>query len=106
MIASPQRLGSTLRASRLRLVLAIVVVEGLLVLVDAIPWWSILVLAVAAFAVYVGSARQSFDDFHAIGPIGLTAEQSDDDQLRPGKGALGVEIDGQIVLKLQEMLTV
>ena len=53
------RLGSTLRAGRLRLVLAIVVVEGLLVLLDAIPWWSVLLLAVAAFAVYVGSARQS-----------------------------------------------
>ena len=53
------RLGATLRARRLRFVLAIVVIEGLLVLFDAIPWWSVLLIAVAAFAVYVGSARQS-----------------------------------------------
>ena len=53
------RLGSTLRASRLRLVLAIVAVEGLLVLFHAIPWWAVLLLAAAAFAVYIGSARAS-----------------------------------------------
>jgi hypothetical protein len=53
------RLGSTLRAGRLRLVLAIVVIEGLLVLVDAIRWWSVLLIAALAFAVYVGSGRQS-----------------------------------------------
>jgi hypothetical protein len=53
------RLGSRLRSSRLRLVLAIVAVEGALVLFDAIPWWSVLLLAAAAFAVYIGSARQS-----------------------------------------------
>jgi len=53
------RLGSTVRANRLRLVLAIVVVEGLLVLLDAISWWAVLLLAVAAFAVYVGAARSS-----------------------------------------------
>ena len=37
--------------------LGIVLVEGLLVLLDAIPWWTVLVLAVAAFAVYVGVGR-------------------------------------------------
>ena len=53
------RLASRLRAGRLRLVLAIVVVEGLLVLFDVLPWWSVLLLAAATFAVYVGSARGS-----------------------------------------------
>ena len=57
------RLGSTLRAERLRLVLAIVMVEGLLVLFDAIPWWSVLLIAAGTFAVYVGSARQSRHQF-------------------------------------------
>lgn len=53
------RLGSVLRTRRVRVVLAIVALEGILVLFDAIPWWSVLVLAAAAFAVYIGSARHS-----------------------------------------------
>jgi len=53
------RLGSTLRANRLRLALGIVLVEGLLVLFDAIPWWTALVLAGLAFALYLGVGRES-----------------------------------------------
>ncbi len=53
------RLGSALRTSRLRFVLAIVLIEGLLVLFDAIPWWTVLVLAAGAFALYVGVGRES-----------------------------------------------
>ena len=53
------RLGSTLRTSRVRLVLAIVVVEGILVLFGAIPWWTVLVLAAGAFALYVGIGREN-----------------------------------------------
>ena len=53
------RLGSRLRSRRIRLVLAIVAIEGALVLLDAIPWWSVLVLAAAALAVYIGLARHS-----------------------------------------------
>ena len=53
------RLGSALRGSRLRLVLAIVVVEGLLVLFGAIPWWTVLVLAAGAFALYMGIGREN-----------------------------------------------
>ena len=53
------RLGAMLRGNRFRLVLAIVVVEGLLVLFGAIPWWSVLVLAAAALATYVGVGRET-----------------------------------------------
>ncbi|HXH88316.1 MAG TPA: hypothetical protein VNI55_06895 [Gaiellaceae bacterium] len=53
------RFGATLRSRRIRLVLGIVAIEGALVLFDAIPWWSVLVIAAAAFAVYIGSARHS-----------------------------------------------
>jgi len=53
------RLGSALRANRLRLVLGLVIVEGLLVLFDAIPWWTVLLLAALAFALYLGVGRDS-----------------------------------------------
>jgi hypothetical protein len=53
------RIGSALRESRLRLVLAIVIVEGLLVLFGAIPWWTVLVLAAGALALYVGIGREN-----------------------------------------------
>lgn len=51
------RLGTLLRERRWHVVLGIVLVEGILVLFDAIPWWSVLVLAVLAFALYVGIGR-------------------------------------------------
>ena len=51
------RLGTTLRARRRQLVLWIVLLEGVLVLFDVIPWWTVLVLALVAFAVYVGVGR-------------------------------------------------
>jgi hypothetical protein len=51
------RLGATLHDRRWQLVLAIVLVEGLLVLFDAIPWWTVLVVAALAFAFYVGAGR-------------------------------------------------
>ena len=53
------RLGALLRTSRLRLVLAIVLVEGLLVLFGAIPWWTVLVLAAGGLALYFGIGRES-----------------------------------------------
>ena len=53
------RYGSTLRSRRIRLVLGIVALEGALVLLDVIPWWTVLVIAVAAFALYTGPARAS-----------------------------------------------
>ena len=51
------RLGATLHERRWRLVLWIVLAEGILVLFDAIPWWTVLVLAAAAFAFYVVVGR-------------------------------------------------
>ncbi len=53
------RLGSALRANRLRVVLGLVLAEGLLVLFGAIPWWAVLLLAALAFALYLGVGRES-----------------------------------------------
>jgi hypothetical protein len=51
------RFGTLLRERRWRLVLGIVLLEGILVLLDVIPWWTVLVLAAAAFALYVAVGR-------------------------------------------------
>jgi hypothetical protein len=51
------RLGTLFHERRWHLVLGIVLIEGILVLFDAIPWWSVLLLAAAAFALYVGVGR-------------------------------------------------
>ena len=51
------RLSTLLRERRLQLVVGIVVVEGLLVLFDVVPWWGVLLLAAAAFATYVFVGR-------------------------------------------------
>jgi hypothetical protein len=50
-----------LHERRWRIVLIVALVEGILVLVDAIPWWTVLVLATAAFVLYaaVGRAHQN-----------------------------------------------
>jgi hypothetical protein len=53
------RLGALLRGRRVHLVLWIVVVEGILVLFDVIPWWTVLVLAAATVAMYVTVGRGS-----------------------------------------------
>jgi hypothetical protein len=58
------RLGAVLRANRLRIVLALVVVEGLLVLFGAIPWWIVLILAAATVGLYFAVGRES--DHQAI----------------------------------------
>ncbi len=46
------------RLNRLKLALAIAAVEGILVLVGAIPWWLVVLLALVALAVYVGWGRE------------------------------------------------
>jgi hypothetical protein len=51
------RFGTLLHERRWHLVLGIVLTEGILVLFDAIPWWSVLLLAAGAFALYVGVGR-------------------------------------------------
>jgi hypothetical protein len=51
------RVAALLHERRLRLVLLIALVEGILVLADAIPWWTVLVLAAAAFVAYAAVGR-------------------------------------------------
>jgi hypothetical protein len=51
------RFGPLLRARRTHLILWIVLVEGILVLFDVIPWWSVIIAAVVSFAVYVMLGR-------------------------------------------------
>jgi len=46
------------RQNRLKLALAIAAVEGILVLVGAIPWWFVVLLALVALAAYVGWGRE------------------------------------------------
>jgi hypothetical protein len=51
------RLGTLVHERRWQLVLGIALLEGILVLFDAIPWWTVLLLAAGAFALYVGLGR-------------------------------------------------
>lgn len=51
-------LARRVRLNRLKLALAIAVVEGVLVLVGAIPWWFVVLLALGAVATYVGFGRE------------------------------------------------
>lgn len=51
------RIGTLLRERRWTLVLWVVLVEGILVLFDAVPWWTVLVLAAGAFVFYVAVGR-------------------------------------------------
>jgi hypothetical protein len=53
------RFGPSLRRRRVHVILWIVLIEGLLVLFGVLPWWSVLLLAAAAFAVYVFYGRES-----------------------------------------------
>jgi len=51
------RLGRALRDNRLRIALITALGEGILVLVDAIEWWVVVLLAVAAVVLYVAVGR-------------------------------------------------
>ncbi|HWH05536.1 MAG TPA: hypothetical protein VNT23_03755 [Gaiellaceae bacterium] len=51
------RLGPQLHEHRYRLVLLIALVEGILVLTGAIPWWTVLLLAAGAFTAYAVVGR-------------------------------------------------
>lgn len=50
-------LGRRLRESRLRVALLVALVEGILVLVGSIDWWIVLLLAIAAVALYATRGR-------------------------------------------------
>jgi hypothetical protein len=51
------RFGPLLHQRRSHLILWIIVIEGILVVLDVIPWWSVLIAAAVAIAVYVGVGR-------------------------------------------------
>lgn len=51
------RLGRRLRGSRLQIALVVALVEGVLVLVGAIHWWVVALLAIGAVALYVMAGR-------------------------------------------------
>lgn len=53
------RLGRRLRESRLRIALLLALVEGVLVLVGAIEWWVVVLLAIGAVVVYVSRGRSA-----------------------------------------------
>lgn len=53
------RLGRQLRDNRLRLALLIALVEGILVLVGAVDWWVVVLLAIGAVALYVMRGRSA-----------------------------------------------
>jgi hypothetical protein len=51
------RFGRALRENRLQIALVVALVEGILVLLGEIPWWSVIVVAVVAVALYVWGGR-------------------------------------------------
>ena len=53
------RLGRALRENRLRIALLLALVEGVLVLIGEIPWWSVVLIAIVAVALYVSAGRKS-----------------------------------------------
>ena len=53
------RLGRALRENRLRIALLVALVEGILVLVGEIPWWSVVVVAIVAVVLYVSGGRKA-----------------------------------------------
>ena len=53
-----RRLTRRVRHHRYRIALAIAAAEGLLVLLGAIPWWIVVLLALASVAAYAGWGRE------------------------------------------------
>ena len=53
------RFGRTLRENRLRIAFLLALVEGILVLVGEIPWWSVVFIAVVAVGLYVAGGRKA-----------------------------------------------
>ena len=53
------RFGRALRENRLRIALILALFEGVLVLVGEIPWWSVVLVAVVAVALYVSGGRKA-----------------------------------------------
>ena len=53
------RFGRGLRENRLRIALILALVEGVLVLLGEIPWWSVVLVAIVAVALYVSGGRKA-----------------------------------------------
>ncbi len=53
------RFGRRVRDNRLRIALLVALVEGILVLVGSIDWWVVVLLAIAAVALYVVWGRSA-----------------------------------------------
>ena len=53
------RFGRALRENRLKLALALAVVEGVLVLAGEIRWWVVVLVAIGAVVLYIGRGRQA-----------------------------------------------
>ena len=53
------RFGRALRENRLRIALVVALVEGILVLLGEIPWWSVILVAILAVALYVWVGRKA-----------------------------------------------
>jgi hypothetical protein len=49
--------GRWLRARRLRIALGVAIVEGLLVVLDVVPWWIAVLISIAAIAFYIVAGR-------------------------------------------------
>ena len=52
------RLARRVRQNRVKVALAIAALEGILVLAGAIPWWFVVILALASLAAYVAWGRE------------------------------------------------
>ena len=53
------RFGRSLRENRLRIALLLALVEGVLVLVGEIAWWSVVLVAILAVVLYVAAGRKA-----------------------------------------------
>jgi hypothetical protein len=53
------RFGRALRENRIRIAFLLALVEGILLLVDEIPWWSVVLVAIVAVALYVVVGRKA-----------------------------------------------
>lgn len=69
------RLGRRLRGSRLQVALVVALVEGVLVLVGAIEWWVVALLAVGAVVLYVTRGRTAKREELRAGSWILAASQ-------------------------------
>ena len=53
------RLGRSLRENRFRIALVLALVEGVLVLVGEIAWWTVVLVAILAVVLYVAAGRKA-----------------------------------------------